>query len=152
MSNWSAYRWGEAAVAAVLAALGLYLIAASTAMPSGSLAQPGTNFVPLAVGILLAVVAAAIIAGLGLEGADRVAAVAPPSLDAGITFAVLIAVALVFESIGALATFAGLLAVLHFTFARAEWWKSILFGLAGSAAAWAIFVRVLSVSLPGPGF
>jgi len=151
MSNWSAYRWGEAAVAAALAALGLYLIAASTAMPSGSLAQPGTNFVPFAVGILLTVVAAAIIAGLGLKGADRVA-VAPPSPDAGITFAVLIAVALVFESIGALATFAGLLAVLHFTFARAEWWKSILFGLAGAAAAWAIFVRVLSVSLPGPGF
>lgn len=151
MGGWSGHRWGEATVAAVLSALGLYIVVAASAMPLGSLAVPGPGFFPLAIGVLLVAVAAVILAGLGLGVVHR-GPVAPLGRETTITVLVLIAAALAFERAGAIATFAVLLAVLFRTFSRATWLKVALFGLVGAAAAWGFFVRVLGVNLPGPGF
>src|SRR5262245_6959278 len=150
MKDWSAYRWGEAAAAAALVALGAYMAVAAMSMPAGSLAQPGPAVFPFGIGALLVVVGGAVLAGVGLRGANSEAV--PWSREAGITILALAAAAVAFERAGALATFAVLLPVLHFTLTRGPWWKSLLFGVAGAAAAWALFARVLGVGLPGPGF
>jgi hypothetical protein len=150
MRERSAYRRGEAAIAAALLGLGVYVVWSASAMPAGSLAQPGPAVFPFGIGVLLAVAGGAILAGLGLKGPAGEAA--PLGRDAAVAIVVLAAAAVAFERTGALATFAVMLLVLHFTLARGPWWKSMLFGLAGAAAAWALFARVLGVGLPGPGF
>lgn len=150
MKDWSAYRWGEAAVAAALLGLGVYMIAATAAMPAGSLAQPGPAVFPFAIGMLLVVIAGGIVVGLGFRAAQNEAATL--RREAAITMLVLIAAALAFERVGALVTFAVLLATLYGTLAQRAWWKAVLFGLGGAAVAWVLFARVLGVGLPGPGF
>jgi hypothetical protein len=150
LKDWSSYRWGEAAVAAALKSLGLYMAVAAAQMPGGSVAQPGPAVLPFALGILLMVVGGAIVVGLGLRSAAPTAA--PMGREGAIAIASLAVAAGAFEHAGALATFAALLALLHFTLKRGALWKSALFGVAGSAAAWAFFVHLLGVGLPGPGF
>jgi hypothetical protein len=150
LKNWSSYRWGEAAVAAALLGLGVYMAVAAAQMPAGSVAQPGPAVFPFAIGFLLMAVGGAIFVGLGLRNGAGQAV--PMGREGAIAIASLAAAAAAFEHAGALATFAVLLAVLHLALRRAAWWKSALFGIAGAAAAWAVFVHLLGVGLPGPGF
>ena len=65
MRRWSGYRRGEAAIAALLMALGLYVVWASSEMPAGSISLPGPGFFPTALGVLLILSALGIVAGAG---------------------------------------------------------------------------------------
>jgi putative tricarboxylic transport membrane protein len=150
MTSWSAFRRGEAAIALALLAIAAIVIAVASSMPAGSVALPGPGFFPTVLGILLALVAAAIAAGIGTgEPEARPLASGRETL---VTAAGLVGAALLFERIGAIATLAALLGLLFFVLGRLPWWKAAGFGLAGGLVAWAVFARLLGVGLPGPGF
>jgi hypothetical protein len=148
MKEWAAFRWGEAGVAAALIALGVYMIIAATGMPAGSVGEPGPAVFPFAIGASLVCVGGGIVAGIGVRAGDWT----PIGREAAATIAAVLAASAAFERAGALVTFAVLLAVLYWTLARGAWWKGLIFGTAGAAAAWVLFVRLLGVGLPGPGF
>ena len=150
MKSWSAFRRGEAAIALALLVLAAFVIHAASKMPAGTVALPGPGFFPTVLGILMALVSVGIIAGVGLDDDDgRPVATARQTLIAA---GVLIGAALLFERIGAIVTLAALLGVLFYVLGRLPWWKAAAFGLAGGLVAWALFVRILGVGLPGPGF
>ncbi len=141
------FRRGEAAVAAALFVVAGYVIWAAREMPMGSVSLPGPGFFPLALGAGLALLSAGFLARLWLTGGDRF----PVELGhaaIGITFIALLAVAFAFESVGALPVLGVLLAVLARTFAPIAPWKAIVFGAAGAALTWLVFVYLLGVTLP----
>lgn len=137
-------RKGEAAIAVLLCALGLYVSWTSLEMPAGTFATPGPGLFPRSLGLLLAVSSAAIlvhrsenrsIVGLSFGG------IAP-------CFGVLVIAALLFMPLGAVASLALLAGLLSRLIGRVAWPKAVLFGAGMGAFVWLIFIQLLGVQLP----
>ncbi len=147
MPRWSGYRRGEAAIAAALLALGLYVVWASSEMPAGSISLPGPGFFPTALGVLLVISALGIMAGAGGgDGASQ--PVIWARREFAVTMAALVLAAVAFQPLGAIPTLALFLAMMIRTLARVPWWRAVLAGVIGAGAGRIVFVDLLDVRLP----
>ncbi|HZH26111.1 MAG TPA: tripartite tricarboxylate transporter TctB family protein [Azospirillaceae bacterium] len=138
---------GEAALGCALAGVGATLAYLASRMPAGSVALPGPGFMPLAIGVLLALAGSGCAVSawcqrgtggaVGLGGARTWGALATLSL-----------VGLAFEPVGAPVTLAVATAVWARLLGDYGFLRCGLLGIAASAVAWSVFTRVLGVGLP----
>ena len=143
-------RAGEVAVAGALAALGGYMIWASTGMPAGSLALPGPGFLPAALGVAL-IGLGGVLAGMAMLGGQ--AAPVPEKIrlfgfEVVVGIVALAAVAAAFEPVGVLLTLAAFLAVTIKAFARASWLWAGAVAVALALLALLFFREILGGQLP----
>lgn len=139
-------RTGELCIAAVLLALALFAVWEGANMPLGSWSLPGAGYFPVALGVLLAIVAVALMFRRTQEHQDNVDLVHAKGL---ITLGGLALVGILFERIGAIPTFAIFLAGLFYLLGTVRWWMAILMGVGGAAFTWLLFVYILQLQLPG---
>lgn len=142
-------RAGELAIAGVLACLGCAFAAGTLRLTLGDLDLPGPGFFPLALGLTLLVLAAAIVIARLRQPAEgeHVELGHPPVLA---TLAGLVLVALLFERLGALITLGGFSAGMLVFVAGVRPLPAMLASVLGMLAVWSVFNVLLGVQLP-PG-
>jgi hypothetical protein len=137
-------------VAAVLALIGLLFAWQASLIDLGDFALPGPGFFPLALGVLIFVLAGVI----GVEDWLRVGSGDTIELghrDVLIVFAALLAVPLLFEPLGAYVTLGLFGAVLLVLIARCSFLVAGVSATVAMAACWYFFQVALGLQLPiGP--
>jgi hypothetical protein len=158
-SSWRAARWlprivsarrGGIVVAAVLAGVGLVFAWQASLLDFGGFELPGPGFFPLVLGIL--VFAFALLIGIeGLRGVGDGGTVELGHRDVLIVFAALIAVAALFEPLGAYLSLGLFGAVLLVFLARVSVPLAIAAAAVAMVACWYFFQVLLGLQLPrGP--
>jgi hypothetical protein len=143
-------RRGGLLATGALALTGVIFAWQASLLDLGQIGLPGPGFFPLSLGVLLVVFSAAI----AIEG--RLASSKDEPLEFGhaqvlITFAVLLAVPLLFELLGAYITLGLMSAVLLVLLARVSPLLAVVWSAVGMAACWYLFGELLGVRLPiGP--
>jgi Tripartite tricarboxylate transporter TctB family len=143
-------RRGGMGVAAVLAVIGLIFIWQASLIDFGDFALPGPGFFPLALGVLVFVLAAVIGVRDWFDVASR-ETVELGHRDVLIAFAAMVAVPPLFEPLGAYATLGLFGAALLVLIARCSLLIAGLSAAIGMAACWYFFQVALGLQLPiGP--
>jgi hypothetical protein len=138
----------ELSIALVIFALGASMAGTAWHMPMGTANLPGPGFMPLVIGVLMAVTALAIAARC-VAIANR--AEEPVSLGHRLiyaTFAVLLGVAWLLERVGFLISAFLFMFVLLATLSPLNWRRSALGAAAVVALSYLFFSLVLGLSLP----
>jgi hypothetical protein len=158
-SSWRAARWlprtvsarrGGIIVAAVLAGVGLVFAWQASLLDFGGLDLPGPGFFPLVLGVLVFALAA-LIAIEGLRSAGEGATVELGHRNVLIVFAALVAVAALFEPLGAYLALGLFGAVLLVLLARVSVPLAIASAAVAMVACWYFFQVLLGLQLPrGP--
>ena len=158
-------RRGGFIAAGALALTGVIFAWQAALLDLGQVGLPGPGFFPLALGLLLVLFSGAIAlegwlgsAKLGSAklGSAKLGSANDEPLEFGhpqvlITFAVLLAVPILFEPLGALIALGLLTAVLLVFIARVSPVLAVLASALGMAACWYLFQELLGVRLPtGP--
>jgi len=138
--------------AGALALIGLLFAWQASLMDLGKIGLPGPGFFPLLLGGLLVVFAAAI-AIEGRLASSKLGSSKDEPFEFGharvlITFAVLLAVPLLFELLGAYITLGLMGAVLLVFIARVSLLLAVVSSAVGMAACWYLFGELLGVRLP----
>ena len=132
-------------------AIGLILTIWSATYPLGNLAQPGTGFLPLGLGILLLIFSTVLLIRATRSGASdkEKASVIPkrwPNLV--LTVFILLASVFLFETVGYLLTFFVLALVLPLLAGQITLKRSFIFAVLSAAGVYIIFVWLLKQPLP----
>ena len=132
-------------------AIGLILTIWSATYPLGNLAQPGTGFLPLGLGILLLIFSTVLLIRATRSGASdkEKASVIPkrwPNLV--LTVFILLASVFLFETVGYLLTFFVLALVLPLLAGQITLKRSFIFAVLSAAGVYIIFVWLLKHPLP----
>jgi hypothetical protein len=131
--------------------IGLILTIWSATYPVGRLAEPGTGFLPLGLGIFL-LIFSTILLVRALRVPEPKAKKAPVGVSRWttiiLTVVILLAAVLVFERIGYLLTFFMLALLLPLLTGQITWKGSFLFALLSVAGIYIIFVWLLKQPLP----
>jgi hypothetical protein len=135
------------AVTAALLALGIFAAWHAAQMPMGSAALPGPAVMPLALGILLALCSAALIA-TEIASPATVERVPLGHRHVLLAIAAVVLAGIAWERAGFAVTSTAFLFVLLWTLSTLGWWRSLLAALAASMAAGFVFQRFLGVNLP----
>lgn len=134
-------------VAAALFLLGAFAAWQASRMPFGTAALPGPAVMPLALGILLMLCAAALIV-------TEMVAPAPVEMvplghrHVALGIGAVIVAGLLWESAGFVVTSTLFLFVLLSALSTLGWWRSLLAAIVTSVAAALLFQRLLGVNLP----
>lgn len=143
-------RRGGVVVACVLAATGLLFVWQASLIDIGDLDLPGPGFFPLALGIIVFVLAAVTAVRLRTAPTEG-EPVALGHRDVLIVFVALMAVPLAFETLGALVTLGLFGAALLVLLARCPLWLAGASAAVAMAACWYFFQVALGLQLPtGP--
>jgi hypothetical protein len=158
-SSWRAARWlpravsarrGGVAVAVVLAAVGLIFVWQASLLDFGGLDLPGPGFFPLVLGVLVFALAV-LIAIEGFRGAGEGETVELGHRDVLIVLAAMVAVAALFEPLGAYLSLGLFGAVLLVVLARVAVPLAIASAAIAMVACWYFFQVLLGLQLPrGP--
>jgi Tripartite tricarboxylate transporter TctB family len=158
-SSWRAARWlprtvsarrGGIAVAAVLAGVGLLFAWQASLLDFGGLDLPGPGFFPLVLGVLVFALAV-LIAIEGWRGAGEGETVELGHRDVLIVLAAMVAVAALFEPLGAYLSLGLFGAVLLVVLARVAVPLAIASAAIAMVACWYFFQVLLGLQLPrGP--
>jgi hypothetical protein len=158
-SSWRAARWlprtvsarrGGIAVAAVLAGVGLLFAWQASLLDFGGLDLPGPGFFPLVLGVLVFALAV-LIAIEGFRGAGEGETVELGHRDVLIVLAAMVAVAALFEPLGAYLSLGLFGAVLLVVLARVAVPLAIASAAIAMVACWYFFQVLLGLQLPrGP--
>jgi hypothetical protein len=158
-SSWRAARWlprtvsarrGGIVVAAVLAGVGLLFAWQASLLDFGGLDLPGPGFFPLVLGVLVFAFAV-LIAIEGLRGSGEGETVELGHRDVLIVLAALVAVAALFEPLGACLSLGLFGAVLLVVLARVSVALAIASAAVAMIACWYFFQVLLGLQLPrGP--
>jgi hypothetical protein len=135
----------------VVAAVGGFALIAGWSLDFGTLRRPGPGFFPLSLSVLLAAAgvaialraAAGVLAGRGEPWPDRAGARRVVTMVAA-----LLAMTLLFESLGFVACAAGVTFVMLRYVGGRGWIASALFGVVLAACLYLLFARWLGVDLP----
>jgi hypothetical protein len=142
-------RRGGALVAGTLAATGAFFAWQAMQLDLGSVALPGPGFFPLALGLILVVLASAL--GVACRRAPAVATIELGHRDVLITIAGLLVVPLLFEPLGAYPTLGLFGAAMLALIARAPLPLALVTAALAMTACWLFFQVLLGVALPaGP--
>ena len=131
--------------------IGLTLTVWSATYPLGNLAQPGTGFLPLGLGILLLIFSTVLlIRAFKMPAAlkERVALLPERWLRLATTVLVLIACVFLFEKVGYLLIFFVLSLVLPLLAGQITLKRSFMFAVLSAAGVYIIFVWLLKQPLP----
>ncbi len=140
---------GEAAVAAVLIALAVYVLWEAEHMPASTPGQPGAGFFPAILAVILLICAGGILISSWSSGKDAAA----PTVIIGhskvwITLASLVALTFALEPLGfVLAASAFLFVLLRFC-GGVNWLAAGIGAITLTLAAWYFFTAALGVALP----
>ena len=138
-------------MALALLAAAVFFIWLSALLPFGKVGLPGPGFFPFALGIILAVLALAIVAyTLIYETEARVVFLG--HRDVLIALAALVGLAATFEQMDAYLTMGIFAAVLLLFIARAAPWRAALGSVLGMVGVWLMFRVALGVRLPASDF
>jgi hypothetical protein len=158
-SSWRAARWlprtvsarrGGIVVAAVLAGVGLLFAWQASLLDFGGLDLPGPGFFPLVLGVLVFAFAV-LIAIEGLRGSGEGETVELGHRDVLIVLAALVAVAALFDPLGAYLSLGLFGAVLLVVLARVSVPLAIASAAVAMIACWYFFQVLLGLQLPrGP--
>jgi len=142
------FRRGEIAAGIVLLVFACAIVWVSLLMPAGDAGAPGPGYFPRALGLLLAIASIVLIArALRLRnGADE--AIALGNRDIAITLLALLVLGLVFEFVGYLIAATLFMLALLRAFSRLGWIASTVAAVASAVASYALFVKLLGVTLP----
>lgn len=131
--------------------VGLILTIWSATYPLGNLAQPGTGFLPLGIGILLLIFSTVLlIRALKLPAAGKEKTPMLPGrwVNIALTVMILVAAVFLFEKIGYLLIFFVLSLVLPLLAGQITLKRSFLFAFLSAAGVYIIFVWLLKQPLP----
>jgi Tripartite tricarboxylate transporter TctB family len=145
-------RVGESIVALVLIATAVFFAWQAVLLPFGRVGLPGPGFFPFALGIVLGLLALAILVGT-LQG--RIAHAKVVFLghrDVLIVFAALVGLAAAFEQADSYVVLGGFAAVLLLFIARTTPLRVVLGAVLGMVAVWLFFRLALGVRLPASEF
>jgi hypothetical protein len=149
-SGWSvASRQGELCATAALVLVGIFFVWQSASLKFGTVEQPGPGFFPMILGLTLSALALVIALRLWRQPADG-EAIALGHRDVGLAFAALIALPILFERLGALATLGLFMAALLVLIGRVSPLLAIAASAIAMIAVWGFFQVLLGVRLP-PG-
>ena len=135
------------AAAGLIVLTALAFIGASLLLPLGSLALPGPGFFPLALGIVLAILALIVAAGVPAE-TEAAEPVEIGHRDVLITALLLLAVPAVFETFGAYPTLWAFSVLMLVAIARTGPLTAMASSAAAMVFAWFFFQKMLGVSMP----
>lgn len=141
-------RLGEAIMALALLAAAVFFIWQSALLPFGRVELPGPGFFPFALGIVLALLALAILYLTLRDKVGDAVAVFLGHRDVLVALAALVGVAAAFEQVDSYVTLGVFTAVLLIFVARASLWRVALGATLGMVAVWAVFRLALGVRLP----
>jgi Tripartite tricarboxylate transporter TctB family len=144
-------RLGEALMALALFAAALFFVGYATLLPFGKLGLPGPGFFPFALGIVLGLLALAILYRV-LRSANEGEAIFLGHRDVLIVLAALASVAMAFERADTYVVLGVFTAVLLLLVARVALWQVVLGATLGMVAVWAVFGLTLGVRLPSGAF
>ena len=140
-------RRGELAVASVLVLVGVFFAWQACLLPLGTIAMPGAGFFPLVLAVLLATLSGVtVVATLRSEPAEERVGLA--RRDVLGTVAAMLAIPLLFESLGAYVTLALFSTGLLVFLARQPLGRAIAASAVALAAAWLFFNVLLGLQLP----
>lgn len=139
-------------MALTLLAAAVFFIWQSALLPFGRVGLPGPGFFPFALGIILAVLALAIIAHALLYETESAKIVFIGHRDVLIALAALAGLAATFEKMDAYLTLGVFAAVLLLFIARAAPWRAALGAVLGMVGVWLMFRMALGVRLPAGDF
>ena len=145
-------RIGEVVMALVLLACAVFFVWQSALLPFGRVALPGPGFFPFALGVVLGLMALAILYYALREKAGDVATIFLGHRDVLVAFAALAGLAFAFEQADSYLVLGTFAAVLLLLVARASPWRVALGATLGMIAVWAVFRVALGVRLPASEF
>jgi hypothetical protein len=141
------FRRLEIAVAIALLLLGAFAAFEATKMPFGTAALPGPAMMPLALGILLILTSATLVA-LQIRSPVAIEMVPLGNRHVALAVVAIVAAGLVFERAGFLITSTAFLFAMLVALSSLGWWRSLLAAIAASIAAQLFFDKLLGVMLP----
>jgi putative tricarboxylic transport membrane protein len=141
---------GEFAIAALTSAIGLAMAIGATALPYGTLDQPGPAFLPSALGVLLIVLGLAralscVRSRTAPAAAERIALVHPRAV---IALASIVWLGLAFERFGAEITLFVFALISMRWLAGRSWFASVVVAAAVALTTVFLFANLLGVTLP----
>jgi hypothetical protein len=139
-------RRGEMAVGVGLFAVAALSGASAWTMPTGGLSLPGPGFFPLALSLLLGVVAIGVIVRAWHHGDHGVVRVDLPI--AGVAVLALAVLVLVWQPLGFLLATFFFLTLLFRSIAGLGWARTLVVAAVVTAGTWGLFVGLLGVRLP----
>jgi hypothetical protein len=142
---------GEAIMALALLAAAVFFVWHAAQLPFGRIGLPGPGFFPFALGIVLGLLALAILYR-SLRSASEAGAVFLGHRDVLIVLAALAGVAFAFERADTYVVLGVFAAVLLLLVARAAPWRVVLGATLGMVAVWLVFTLALGVRLPAGEF
>ena len=131
--------------------VGLILTIWSATYPLGNLAQPGTGFLPLGLGILLLIFSTVLLLRafkLPAAGKEKASMLPERWLNLAVTVLVLLAAVFLFEKVGYLLIFFAISLVLPLLAGQITLKRSFLFAVVSAAGVYIIFVWLLKQPLP----
>lgn len=132
-------------------AIGLILTVWSATYPLGNLAQPGTGFLPLGLGILLLIFSTVLLIRAirsGASGKEEASIIPKRWPNLVLTVFILLASVFLFETVGYLLTFFVLALVLPLLAGQITLKRSFIFAILSAAGVYIIFVWLLKQPLP----
>ena len=133
--------------------VGLILTVWSATYPLGNLAQPGTGFLPLGLGVLLLIFSTGLLVrafkmAAAKEEKEKVRILPKRWLSLATTVLVLIACVFLFEKVGYLLIFFVIALVLPLLAGQITLKRSLIFAVLSAAGVYIIFVWLLKQPLP----
>ena len=144
-------RLGQILTGIALLACGLFFAGQSLLLPFGKVGLPGPGFFPFALGMVLGLLALAIIVRIWRKPSEG-EVVYLGHRDVLIAFAGLVGLAVAFEATDAYIALGIFTAVLLLLVARTSLWRAVLGASLGMVAVWALFRQALGVRLPAAEF
>jgi hypothetical protein len=143
---------GEIVVALALLATAGFFVGMSLLLPFGRVGLPGPGFFPFALGIVLAVLALAILVYTLVHGVERTKIVFLGHRDALITFAALIGISTAFEEVDSYLALGIFVIVLLVFIARTTLPRAVIGAVLGMIGVWLFFRLALGVRLPASDY
>lgn len=143
-------RTGEIFMAVAIMATAVFFVWLSALLPLGNISLPGSGFFPFALGMVLGLLALALLivsirgeAGETLYLGHR---------DVLVVLAALAGMAFAFERADSYIVLGAFMAVILLLVARAPLWKVLLAGIVTMILIWGVFTLALGVRLPAGDF
>lgn len=144
-------RFGESIMALALIAAAVFFVSLAALLPFGRVGLPGPGFFPFALGIVLGLLALAILVH-AWRGAGEGGPVFLGHRDVLVAVAALAGLAFAFERVDSYVALGVFAAVLLLLVARAALWRVVLGATLGMVAVWLVFRLALGVRLPAGEF
>jgi putative tricarboxylic transport membrane protein len=131
--------------------VGLILTIWSLTYPLGSLAQPGSGFLPLGLGILLLIFSAVLLLRALRQTApaeEKLRMLPARWVNLALTVMVLVAAVFLFEKVGYLLIFFAIALVLPLLAGQITFGRSLIFAVLSAVGVYVIFVWLLKQPLP----